>query len=169
MKLVFNTTPLIYLAKAGLLPYLGDLPCDIITCAGVKAEAVERGKAKSASDALVIEKALGEGVLKVEEIRDRAFLNMLTRIPEIHEVDAEVLALAREVRGIAVIDEAVGRRVARANGISYAGTPFVLALLVVNRKISKDRARLALDEIVRSGWRCSAELYSKILSMIDDS
>ncbi len=93
MKLVLNSTPLIYLANAGLLPCLGDLPCDIITCAGVKAEAVERGKARSAADALVIEKALDQGVLKVEEVRDRAFLKSLTAISEIHQVDAEVLAL----------------------------------------------------------------------------
>jgi len=45
----------------------------------------------------------------------------------------------------------------------------VLALLVAHRKITRDGARLALDEMLRSGWRCSAELYSRILRMIDES
>jgi predicted nucleic acid-binding protein len=57
MRLVFNSTPLIYLAKVGLLPLLKDVPGEKLIPESVKIEVVDKGKERAAKDALTIERA----------------------------------------------------------------------------------------------------------------
>jgi hypothetical protein len=168
MRLVFNSTPLIYLAKVGLLPLLKKLPHERLTTAGVKEEVVDRGKEKFAKDALIIESAVQEGTLKIRGIANRGFLRTLSRVPELHPTDAEVLVLAREIRGIAVIDDRVSREAARVYGIEHGGTAFILALLIAHKLIAKEAARAALDDMISLGWRCSVEDYSQMIKMIEE-
>lgn len=166
MRLVFNSTPLMYLAKVGLLPLLRDIPCEKLIPPGVKEEVLNKGKEKAAKDALIIERILQEETLKIVRVRNEELLRLLCRVPELHPADAEVLALAKEVGGM-VVDDRVARDAAKVYGIEHGGTAFILALLVKLGSISKERAKLALDDMVSSGWRCSAELYSKIIRMIE--
>jgi predicted nucleic acid-binding protein len=167
MPLVFNSTPLMYLAKAGLLPLLKDIPCEKLTPPSVKGEVADKGKEKAAKDALIIERALQDGTLKIGNVRNERLLHLLSKIPELHPADAEVLALAEEVGGIAVVDDRVARDAAKVYGIEHGGTAFVLAILVARGLITREKAKLALDDIISFGWRCSAEQYSKIIRMIE--
>jgi predicted nucleic acid-binding protein len=167
MRLVFNSTPLTYLARVGLLPLLKDIPYEKLTPIGVKEEVVDKGMEKSAKDALIIERALQDGTLKIGEVENEGLLQLLSKIPEIHHADAEVLALAKEAGGVAIVDDKVARDVAKIYGIEHGGTAFVLALLIVHDLITKEKAKSALDDIVSSGWRCSAEQYSKIIKMVE--
>ena len=167
MRLVFNSTPLIYLAKVGLLPLLKDIPGEKLTSPGVKVEVVDKGKEKAAKDALIIEGALQDGTLGIGKVQNERFLHLLSKIPEIHPADAEVLALAKETGGIAVIDDRVAREAAKVYGIEHAGTAFIIYVLVSRGLISKKRAKLALSDMISSGWRCSAEQYSKMIEMIE--
>lgn len=167
MRLVFNSTPLIYLAKVGLLPLLEKLPHERFTTAGVKREVVDRGKEKAAKDALIIEETIQRGILKIGKITDKGFLQMLSKIPELHSTDAEVLTFAREIEGIAVVDDKVAREIAKIYGITHGGTVFILFLLIARGLITKAAARAALEEMIHLGWRCSAEQYSQIIRMIE--
>ena len=167
MRLVFNSTPLIYLAKVGLLPLLKKLPHERLTTAGVKREVVDVGKEKAAKDAFIIEEAIQKGVLKIAKITDKVFLQTLSKIPELHLTDAEVLALAKEIEGIAVVDDRVAREIAKIYRIEHGGTIFILALLIARGLITKAAARTALDDMISLGWRCSAEQYSQIIKMIE--
>lgn len=167
MRLVFNSTPLIYLAKVGLLPLLKDLPHELLTARGVKKEVVDRGKEKAAKDASIIEKAIQEGTLKIREPADKGLLRTLSGIPELHLTDAGVLTLAKEVKGIAIVDDRVAREVARVYGIEHGGTVFILALLIARGLITRVEARAALDDMIGLGWRCSAEQYAQMIKMIE--
>lgn len=167
MHLVFNSTPLIYLAKVGLLPRLKELPHERLTTAGVKKETVDKGKERAAKDALIIEKVIQEGTLKIMSIADKGLLRLLSNIPELHPTDAEVLALAKEVGGIAIVDDRIARDVARTYGIEHGGTVLVLTLLTARKLITKEAARIALDDMISLGWRCSAEQYSQMVKMIE--
>lgn len=166
-KVVLDATPLIYLAKTGLLPRFKDLPCEMLVPRGVVREVVDRGKEKGEPDAEVVGKALSDGVLRAREVSDPGFLKVLAAIRQMHPAEGEVLALAKEVGGVAVVDDRFARDVARAHGISFAGTAFLLAILVGSRRISREEARKAVDDMVRYGWRCSAEVYSKVIRMIE--
>jgi len=165
--LVFNATPLIYITKVGLSRILEDLKEDKLTSPEVKREVVDEGKRKGVPDAVVLEKLFKNNVFRVVEPKSRKFLASLLETKGLHVTDAEVLAIAKECDGIAVVDDEVARKTARIYGISYVGTPYVLVRAVVQGLITKERARQAVNEMVFAGWRCSVESYAKIIEAIE--
>lgn len=165
--LVFNATPLIYLTKVGLSKVLEDLEAEKLTSPEVRREVVDERKRKGVPDAIILESMFKNNVFKVAEPRNRSFLVSLLETKGLHITDAEVLAIARERDGIAVIDDEVARKTARVYRISYAGTPYILMRSVGQGLITKERAKQALNEMVFAGWRCSVESYAKITDAIE--
>ncbi len=165
--LVFNSTPLIYLAKVGLSKVLEDLKGDKVTSPEVKREVVDEGKRKGVPDAVVLERLFSSKVLRVVEPKDKEFLSRLLRTRGLHVTDAEVLALARELDGLAVVDDEVARKTAKVYEIAYAGTPYVLVRAVCEGVMSKEKAKQAVNEMVFAGWRCSVETYVKIMEVLE--
>jgi predicted nucleic acid-binding protein len=166
-RLVFNSTPLIYLIKAGLSELIGSLKEEKLTCPRVKVEVVDKGKLKGVPDAVVLEKLFDKGVFKLYEPKDRTFLSILSLTSGLHIADAEVLALAREYDALAVVDDEVARKTAKVYGIGYVGTPYVLMRAVFEGIISKEEAKRAVNTMVSSGWRCSVESYIKITDLLE--
>lgn len=165
--LIFNATPLIYITKVGLSKVLEDLNNEKLTSPEVRREVVDKGKHKGVPDTLILEKMFQENVFKVTKPKNQKFLASLLKTRGLHITDAEVLAIARERDRIAVIDDEVARKTARIYGISYVGTPYILVRAVVQRLITKERAKQAISEIIFVGWRCSIESYAKIIEAIE--
>jgi predicted nucleic acid-binding protein len=165
--LVFNSTPLIYLSKAGLSGIIENLQEEKLTSPLVKSEVVDRGKQKGVPDAIALEKLFENGVFKLCKPKDKLFLSRLSKTGGLHVADAEVLALAKEHAGLAVIDDEVARKTAKVYKISYVGTPYVLARAVFEGFLSKDQAKAAIKDMVSLGWRCNVETYAKIMELID--
>jgi len=165
--LVFNATPLIYIAKIGLSKIFEDLKDEKLTSPHVKREVVSEGKLKGVPDAIVLEKMFKNNVFKVTEPQNKKFLESLLETKGLHITDAEVLAVAKERGGIVVIDDEVARKIARIYGISYVGTPYILVRAVFQGLITKERAKQAINEMVFAGWRCSVESYAKIMAAIE--
>ncbi len=165
--LVFNSTPLIYLSKAGLSGIIEGLSAEKLTCPLVKAEVVDKGKLKGVPDAIVLEKFFDNGVFKVCRPENRVFVLRLSETRGLHVADAEVLALAKECDGLAVIDDGVARKTAKVYGIGYVGTPYVLLRAVFEGLVSKEEAKQAVNDMVSSGWRCSIESYVKIMDLLE--
>jgi predicted nucleic acid-binding protein len=105
-------------------------------------------------------------VFRIVEPKDNEFLSRLLETKGLHVTDAEILTIAPERKGLAVIDDEVARKTARVYGISYVGTPYVLMRAVLERLITKERAKLAVNEMVSAGWRCSVESYAKIMEAL---
>ncbi|MCL6579466.1 MAG: DUF3368 domain-containing protein [Candidatus Bathyarchaeota archaeon] len=166
-RLVFNSTPLIYLAKVGLSKVLEDLKGEKVTSPEVKREVVNEGKRKGIPDAVILEKLFSSKVFRVVEPKDKEFLSRLLKTRGLHVTDAEVLALARELDGLAVVDDEVARKTAKVYGIAYVGTPYVLVSAVSEGIITRDRARQAVNDMVSAGWRCSIESYAKIMEILE--
>jgi len=164
--LVFNSTPLIYLTKAGLSKVLADIECEKLTSPTVKKEVVNEGKRKGVPDAIALEKLFENGVFKVCKLEDKSFLSRLLETKGLHVADAEVLALARECGGLAVIDDEAARKTAKVYGIDYVGSPYVLMRAVFKGLISKEKAKQAVNEMVSAGWHCSVESYAKIMETL---
>jgi len=165
--LVLNATPLIYLTKVGLSKVFEDLKNEKLTSPEVKREVVDEGKRKGVPEAITLQKMFENKVFKIIEPKDQAFLIRLLETRGLHATDAEVLAIAKERNGIAVVDDEVARKTARIYGISYAGTPYVLMRAVFQRLITKERAKQAMKEMIFAGWRCSIETYTKIMEAIE--
>ncbi len=165
--LVFNSTPLIYLTKVGLSEVFDGLKEEKLTSPKVKREVVDEGKRKGVPDAVVLEKMSRNNVFRIVEPKDNEFLSRLLETKGLHVTDAEILTIAPERKGLAVIDDEVARKTARVYGISYVGTPYVLMRAVLERLITKERAKLAVNEMVSAGWRCSVESYAKIMEALE--
>ncbi len=165
--LVFNSTPLIYLSKAGLSGIIEILQEEKLTSPLVKTEVVDKGKQKGVPDAVALEKLFENGVFKLCNPKDQLFLSRLSKTRGLHAADAEVLALAKEHAGLAVIDDEVARKTAKVYKISYVGTPYILARAVSEEFLSKEQAKGAVKDMVSSGWRCNVETYAKIMELID--
>jgi len=165
--LVLNATPLIYLTKIGLSKVFEDLKNEKLTSLHVKREVVDVGKRKGVPDAVILEKMFQKNVFKVIEPKNRKLLASLLETKGLHTTDAEVLSIARERDGIAVIDDEVARKTARIYGISYAGTPYILIRAVYQGLVTKERAKQAINEMIFAGWRCSVESYVKIMDAIE--
>ena len=166
-RLVFNSTPLIYLTKIGLSSIVADLKEEKLTSPLVKVEVVDKGKLKGVPDALVLEKLFDNCVFVLCKPKNDKFLAQLSNITGLHLADAEVLALAQENDALAVIDDEVARKTAHVYGIQYVGTPYVLMRAVFEGLISKEAAKQAVNDMVSSGWRCSIESYSKIMELLE--
>lgn len=165
--LVFNSTPLIYLSKAGLSGIIENLPKEKLTSPLVKAEVVDKGKQKGVPDAIALEKLFENGVFELHKPKDSLFFLRLSKTRGLHAADAEVLALAKEHTGLAVIDDEVARKTAKVYQISYVGTPYILARAVFEGLLSKEQAKGAVLDMVSSGWRCNVETFAKIMELID--
>lgn len=165
--IVLNSTPLIYLARAGLSMVLTDLKVRKFTPPLVKQEVVEAGRREGHPDALILEEIFEEKRIEVKEPADKSLLSRLLRVSGLHETDAHVLTLAKENDAIAIVDDEVARRTARTYSIRYAGTPYLLTRAVLQGVMTKSRARQAMDDIVMAGWRCTPETYSRIMKLLD--
>ena len=75
----------------------------------------------------------------------------------LHAADAEILALAREQSGLAVIYDEVARKTAKVYGVDYVGSPYVLMRAAREGLVSKAQAKKALSDMVSDGWRCNVE------------
>ena len=165
--LVFNSTPLIYFTKAGLSRVFEGLQGEKFTSPVVKREVVDEGKRKGVPDAIVLNKLFMNGVFRVCKPVDKKFLARLLETRGLHLADAEVLALAHERSGIAVVDDEVARKTAKVYGVDYVGSPYVLMRAVCEGLISKAKAKQAVNDMVSAGWRCNVESYAKIMEVLD--
>lgn len=166
MMLVLNSTPLIYLAKINILHLLEKLPEKLVAPRSVHEEVIVRGKRRGMPDAILVEKIVDRGVIELRTARDKKFLRTLLEISGLHEADAEVLALARELRGTAILDDEKARAVADVNEISNRGTAYLLLRLRKRGLLTGKDVRQKIDEMIKLGWRCSTEVYTEILKHV---
>jgi len=165
--LVFNATPLIYITKVGLAKIFEQLKDEKLTSPHVKREVVDKGKHKGIPDAIILDEMFTNHVFRVNQVKNRKLLASLRETKGLHTTDAEVLVIARERDGIAVIDDEVARKTASIYEISYVGTPYILIRAVFHRLITKERAKQAINDMILAGWRCSLESYAKIMDAIE--
>lgn len=124
-----------------------------LTSPVVKREVVDEGKRKGIPDAVVLDKLFTKGVFRVSEPGDKKFLARLLETRGLHLADAEVLVLAHEHVGIAVVDDEVARKTAKVYGVDYVGSPYVLMRAVFEGLISKTKAKQVVNDVVSAGWR----------------
>jgi len=103
----------------GLSEVFEGLEDEKLTSPHVKREVVDEGKRKGVQDATVLDGMFQNNVFKVAKPENRKFLAIFLETKGLHLIDAEVLVIARERNGIAIIDDEVARKTAEIYGISY--------------------------------------------------
>jgi predicted nucleic acid-binding protein len=149
MRVVVNATPLISLAMARRLDLLRQLFDEIIVPAAVYEEVAVKGAGRPGAN--VVAQAAW---LQVESPTAQLTVEPLLMGLDVGEM--QVLLLGREKRADWVlIDERLGRRVARAMGLQPKGTLGVLLAGVLANLLSRDEALDAMQQMLQGNIRVS--------------
>src|SRR3989344_3995870 len=120
-----NSGPLIYLAKIRKLNSLKILFREIIIPKEVYEEVVIKGKEEKFFDALIVEKVINEGWLKIKEVEIEEQIKNFA--PEIDLGEIALLSLAKKLRpSLILIDDASARTIAESLGFNVKGTIYIL-------------------------------------------
>lgn len=165
--LVFDATPLIYLAAVDRLALLEGLDEDCVLPEAVFAEVVTVGIEAGHQDARRIEQAVERGTLRVVAADVTELGSRLDRNQNLTDADAAVLVVADLSGATAVIDERYGRSVAATEGIETVGTVGLVVRAVRAGTLTVGEARDIVDGMIDAGWYCSTDLYAKILRTLD--
>lgn len=151
MKVVCNLSPLISLARTGLLRLLKALYGQVIIPKEVFYEVTEKGKGKPG------EKEIKEADwLKVISVRNEALLRKYREA--FNPTDATVIALAKERSAdLVIVDDRDLREFAEKEGLSIRGT--VGIILKAKEKGLIKSVKVELDKLLNEGLRVSDEVY----------
>nr|QNO45382.1 hypothetical protein CHNKENMJ_00013 [Methanosarcinales archaeon ANME-2c ERB4] len=130
-------------------------------------EVVTEGKVRGDADAIISEELVKKGVIKVITV-ESDFKELLKSLKdELHEGELEVLAMAKDEGGVAVLDESIAREVGRIFKIEVHGTMFLIFLMVRMGKLGKMEAKAKMDLMINKGFRLGHEQYLEFLNLLD--
>ena len=165
---IFDSSPLIYLNKVGLNWVFELLEGEKIIPTQVYEQVVTRGKIRGDADAIISEELVRNEVIKVITV-ENGFKEMLKSLKEeLHEGELEVLALAKNKGGIAVLDETIAREVGKVFKIEVHGALFLIFLMLRRGKLKKEEAKDKVDLMIRKGFRLGHEEYQEFLKMLEN-
>ena len=163
---IFDLSPLIYLSKVGLNWIFERLEGGKFIPTQVYDQVITQGKIRGDADALVSEELVKEGVIKVLTVNDD-FKEMLKSLgEELHEGELEVLALAKNKGGMAVLDESIAREVGAVFKIEVHGTLFLIFLMVRTGKLKKEEAMAKVNLMIGTGFGLGHDEYLEFLNLL---
>jgi predicted nucleic acid-binding protein len=164
MPVTTNTSPIIALAKIGRLELLMNLYDTVVITQFVKVESVDKGKELGAPDALIIEKAIKEGWIKVRKLTREQTLRVqkLIRETRIGFGEAGALILGRDEGMFVILDDREARAIAKSWDLDYTGTVMVLYEAFVKKLITFDQLVESLTKLARVMW-VSADVIAEVM------
>ena len=160
MKIVSDTSPILFLAKIDRLSFLKDidlyLPPEVI-------QEIEDGKHKSPADYILIERMVQQLKLTIETTP------LLPDLPSnlgAGESASISLAVNKQIKHL-LIDEARGRKVARLYGVEPRGTLGLIIEQYHQKKISKKECKSLIYALIDTGYRISEEILVQLLKEFD--
>jgi len=167
---VSNSSPLIWLAKAGRIEILRNIFGEILVPPEVYREVVSEGLRLGFSDALAVEEAVRAGWIKVRALaeKEEEFSSRLIQgAEEIHVGEAQAIALARGLGVPLLMDESSGRALAEALGVEARGTIYVVLRALRQALMEGGEAKETVNRMVEKGMRVDPRLLSRVLKEID--
>ena len=165
MKIVINSSPLIFLSKIEKMHLLTELFDEIFIPSTVFYETVTRGKEKMMEDAFVIENFINENENKIT-IVDVDFQGV-EEIPLGIGEKAVIAFARRENIENVLIDEGKARTIAKMFKLKPRGTLWVLALANSEDMITYHELKESVLRIVEKGYRIKEEILARFLRDIE--
>ncbi len=163
--IISNTSPLIYLGKIKKLQLLKKLFNEISIPKQVYDEII-KGKEEKFLDALIIEKAAGDGWIKVKDVEIDEEVEKFSSELDFGEV--AVISLAKKLKpSLVLIDDASARTIAESFGFNVKGTLYVLLRAYRGKLVNKNEVKDLVNRIVFAGFRISQEIYIQFLDELD--
>lgn len=166
MKIVINSSPLIFLSKIEKMHLLTELFDEIFIPSTVFYETVTRGKEKMMEDAFIIEYFINENKNKITivDVDFQGFEEIPLGIGE-----KAVIAFARRenIENV-LIDESKARTIAKMFRLKPRGTLWVLALANSEDLITYHELKESVLRIVEKGYRIKEEILARFLREIEN-
>jgi predicted nucleic acid-binding protein len=166
MKIVINSSPLIFLSKIEKMHLLTELFDEIFIPSTVFYETVTRGKEKMMEDAFVIENFINENEKNKVTIADVDFRGF-EEIPLGIGEKAVIAFARRENIENVLIDEGKARTIAKMFRLKPRGTLWVLALANSKDLITYHELKESVLRIVEKGYRIKEEIFARFLIEIE--
>lgn len=156
MSVVADSSPIISCARSGKLHLIKSVYSRLIIPPAVYREIVIDGLGKPGDNELKNSISVW---IEVKEPSDKGIVSILKR--RFGEGESEAIVLAKELDFYLLIDEIRAMNEARRQGVNILST---LLMLLEAKKIGLiSNVKTELDELIACGFRCSAELYEKVL------
>jgi predicted nucleic acid-binding protein len=172
MPTISNTSPLIWLAKAGKLNLLKKLFGEVIISQESYREAVEVGLKEGFSDALVIKEACDQGWITVKPLnmeQAAACQKVMELSFELHRGEVAAIMLARDFGKdvLLLMDDSSGRAFAEAWGLKARGVLYVILSSLRSGMLDKAEAKETVLSLVRNGFRIEPKFLARVIEEID--
>lgn len=153
MRLVMDSSTTILLAKTSLLKTVDEQFEEVIISGRVYKEAVEEPKKLGYGDAMITEKEVREGRIRIDAVRDRALVEKLMRDFAMMGGEAETLVLALEQKAdLLATDDYQCMKAAKVLELSFTQAIALVIALFERNKIEKETALEAIDKLEDYGW-----------------
>lgn len=159
MRAVSDASPLIYLARLGLLEGLAAFYDVVSVPPEVHEEVVVQGKVRGKADALAVERAFETGPLE----RADAPAPREDLATGLGPGELEVIALAKAEEAEPLLDDKEAHTVARALGLRPRRTTSLLFQGVVDGLWSADRFERMLAQLSEEGYFITADVYRHLV------
>lgn len=158
-RAVADATPLIYLARLGLLAELRRFYAPVLVPASVHREVVQRGRALGFPDATALERGFARGLLV--RARDAAVLRDVPTT--LGRGERAAIALAVRHRCDLLIDDREGHTLARAMGLRPRRTSSLLLEGVARGGWDARRFEHLLAELSAEGYFLTADVFQDLV------
>lgn len=152
-QVVFDSSSLILLAKITLLETFvklfdkGHIPKE------VHEESVKRGKEKGMIDAKTIEDMIAQKMIDVRMVKNVKMVKELNESYNVESGEAESIVLSTELNSdLLVTEDERARKIAEKFKIRFTTCPDIILSLFKNKKINREKALNALNELQKFGW-----------------
>ena len=152
MRVVFNSSPLIALAKLGYL----DIAVNLFEKALAPRGVLEEIMAKKDEVSSQVLELINKKALEVREVGAVPFYSGL------HRGELEAIALAKETNSIVILEDLKARKAARVEGLRIIGTLGILKVLK-DGGIIEDEPEELLKKLNRIGFRIRSELFYEVM------
>lgn len=163
--IVADATPLVHLARSGLLDLLRRLYSRVIVPPSVWEEAAGRGEARPESHAL--REASGTWIqVRPLSARDRTRSEAFRRGAPVGRGEADAIALAEALKVALLMDDRVAIDLARIRGIETRWTTTVVLEAYRRGILEQKAASRALEDLVASGLWIRQDVLLRILAIL---
>lgn len=158
--IVANSSPIIILAKQGMLDILKKCFKKVIIPKSVHDEVMQK---KGSPEAIALKKVIVEQWIAVQKTTVMPSLDT----KNIGQGEKEAISLACKHKSLLIIDDDSARKYASIFGVEAHGTLYVIYLACARRLIDKTDAMNALEGMIADGFYISSELQMKFLDLFN--
>ncbi len=161
LKIVVNSTPLIYFSIINKLDILKQLYGKVYVPYGAYEEVCIEGSSRVGSDILK-----NSDFLIIEKIKNEDARKFFQT--SLHKGEAEVMILGNEIKAdLCIIDDLLARKYAKYLGFNITGTLGIL--IKAKEKGIIEKVKPLIDELIKNNIYINDKLYGTILKIADET